>query len=256
MTWFMGNKKIVGYCRVSTLEQKKKGFGIDIQIREIDRFAKDNRLIVDRIFKDEAVSGIEEKKEELDILSDLCEKGEIEAVIFPSTDRTSRSVRLSENLYYELNKNNVRIYFTDMPYYDSDNHKDIMFRQIKEVIAEGNRNSIIERLKKGREERVRKGKPSGGTVPYGYTRINKELKKNSEEAKIVRTIYKLAKLNKKSQHIADHLNQKGYRIRNGNDWTQRRVWAILHREELYKKGMIKYGKVVGENKKLIIVRDN
>ncbi len=256
MTWFMGNKKIVGYCRVSTLEQKKKGFGIDIQVREIEKFAKENRLIVERIFKDEAVSGIEENKKELDILCSLCKKGEIEAVIFPSTDRTSRSVRLSENLYYELNKNGVRIYLTDMPYYNSDNHGDVMFRQIKEVIAEGNRNAIIARLKKGREERARKGRLAGGTVPYGYTRENKGLKKNKNEAKIIRAVYKLAKQGKKSQHIADCLNQKEYCMRNGKGWTQRQVWAILHREELYKKGIVKYGKVTGENKKLIIVYDN
>jgi len=252
----MTGKMIVGYARVSTLEQKKSGFGLDIQIREIEKFAKENLLKIDRIFKDEAVSGVEEKKQELDILRSLCSKGEIKAVIFPSTARASRSVRLSENLYYELNKSDVRIYFTDMPYYDPDNHRDVMVRQINEVVAESNRNAIIERLRKGREERVRKGKSAGGTVPYGYTRENKQLKKEHGEAKTVKLVYKLAKLGKKSQHIAEVLNEKGYYRRNGKEWIQKQVWAILSREDLYKRGIVKYGKVTGENKKLIIVRDN
>ncbi len=145
----MNHKKIVGYCRVSTLEQKKKGFGLDIQVREIEKFAKDNQITVDRIFKDEAVSGLDEARQELDILLNLCQRGEVKAVIFPSTDRTARSVRLSENLYYELNKYGVRFYFADMPYYDPDNYSDVMVRQIKEVIAEGNRNAISGKAKKG-----------------------------------------------------------------------------------------------------------
>ena len=34
----MENKKIVAaYCRVSTLEQKKKGYGIEIQKRDIEK---------------------------------------------------------------------------------------------------------------------------------------------------------------------------------------------------------------------------
>ena len=34
-------KSVVGYCRVSTLEQKKKGYGIAIQMREIERYARE-----------------------------------------------------------------------------------------------------------------------------------------------------------------------------------------------------------------------
>ena len=129
--------KVVGYARVSTPEQKKKGYGIDTQVREIRKFADDNKLKLAHIFKDEAVSGIEESREDLDKMIDQCRKGLITAVIFPSTDRTSRSVRHAENLYYDLDKYNVRIYFTDMPFYNADDHRDVMFRQIKEAIAHG-----------------------------------------------------------------------------------------------------------------------
>ena len=54
-----------------------------------------------------------------------------------ASSAATRSVRLSENLYYELNKYGVRFYFADMPYYDPESYSDVMLRQIKEVIAEG-----------------------------------------------------------------------------------------------------------------------
>jgi site-specific DNA recombinase len=37
----MEKKRIVAaYCRVSTLEQKKRGYGIDIQMRDIEKYAE------------------------------------------------------------------------------------------------------------------------------------------------------------------------------------------------------------------------
>jgi len=36
----MEKERIVAYCRVSTLEQKKRGYGIDIQMREIRNYAE------------------------------------------------------------------------------------------------------------------------------------------------------------------------------------------------------------------------
>jgi len=67
-----------------------------------------------------------------------------------------------------------------MPNYDGSDRKDILIRQIREAIAEENRKEIIDRLKKGREERVRKGKMAGGTLPYGYSRINKDIINNKK----------------------------------------------------------------------------
>jgi DNA invertase Pin-like site-specific DNA recombinase len=36
----LGSPMAVAYCRVSTLEQKKKGYGIEIQVRDVTLFAQ------------------------------------------------------------------------------------------------------------------------------------------------------------------------------------------------------------------------
>ena len=43
-----------------------------------------------------------------------------------------------------------------MPNYNGKDRKDVLIRQIREAIAEENRKEIIERLWKGRQERVRR----------------------------------------------------------------------------------------------------
>ncbi len=69
-----------------------------------------------------------------------------------------------------------------MPTYNDRDRKDVLIRQIREAIAEENRKDIIERLWKGRQERVRRGLPPGGNVPYGYRRNGAGLIRHEEEA--------------------------------------------------------------------------
>ncbi len=250
----MENKKIVvAYCRVSTLEQQKKGYGIDIQMRDIKRYAEIFRLPVDGFYVDKAKSGISEKRGALSRLINDCKTGKVSAIILPSLDRLFRNVRMTENLLYKFQQLGIRVFIADMPHYDDSNRRDVLIRQIKEAIAEDNRKEIIERLKKGREERIRKGLMAGGTLSYGYTRQGREIMQNPGEAEVVSLIFNLRVQNNRGQEIADHLNKMGHRRRNGKPWTQRQVNAILSREKLYRNGIVKYGEARGENQDLIII---
>jgi site-specific DNA recombinase len=245
-------KRVVAYCRVSTLEQKKKGYGIDIQIRDATLCAERNGLLVERFYRDEGESGVKEERKELNRLMRDCRAGRIEVVILPSLDRLSREVRIAENLFYEFKKLGVQVLIADMPQYNGE-RKDVLIRQILEAIAEDNRKGIIERLLKGRQERVRRGLFPGGNVPYGFRRNSKVVVVDDNEAEIVRQIFALAHQGMRGQAIADELNHRGDVRRNGKPWTQRQVARVLNRGELYKQGILSYGLVKGENARASIV---
>lgn len=246
------DKIMAAYCRVSTLEQKKKGYGIDIQKREIINYCQSSGLNITAWYIDEARSGIHENRQSLAKLLRECRNKRIAGIVVSSLDRLSRNLRLTENLLFEFEKRGIRLYIADMPNYDDTDRNDILVRQIREAIAEENRKEIIERLKKGREERIRRGKMAGGNLPYGYSRINKQIKKNPPEAEIVRIIF-ASKPENTERQIAMKLNESGYRRRNGTPWTQRAVSAILGRESLYRDGIIKYGQIQGKNVNLTIL---
>ncbi|CAG0943599.1 Transposon gamma-delta resolvase [Candidatus Brocadiaceae bacterium] len=252
----MRQKKIVvAYCRVSTLEQKKKGYGIDIQIRDASLFAERNGLLVERFYKDEAVSGVKEDRKELRRLMKACKTGKVGVLILPSLDRLSREVRISENLFYEFKKLGVKVLIADMPQYNGES-KDVLIRQILAAVAEENRRGIIDRLLKGRQERVRKGRFPGGNLPYGYMRNNRSVIINPTEAECIRLIFSLALGGCKGQKIADELNSRGYVLRNGKNWSQRQVCRILHRKDLYQHGLIRYGEILGEIEIQVILAKN
>jgi DNA invertase Pin-like site-specific DNA recombinase len=247
------DKQAVAYCRVSTLEQKRKGYGIEIQVRDVTLFAQAQGLFVRRFYKDEAESGAAEHRTGLRRLRRDCQAGRVRTLIIPSLDRLSRDVRLAENLFYEFERFGVRVLIADMPTYNGKDRKDVLIRQIREAIAEENRKDIIERLSKGRQERVRRGSPPGGNVPYGYRRRGKAFEIDADEATTVRLILELADRAIGRAEVARALNEKGLRRRNGMPWTGRQVSAILSRHLLYIQGVLRYGEAVGENKRLALV---
>lgn len=240
-----GTKPVVAYCRVSTLEQKRRGYGIDIQIRDVTLFAERQELFIRRFYRDEAESGIIEDRKELKKLLQDCRAGRVGTVIIPSLDRLSRDVLLAETLFHEFEKRGVHVLIADMPTYNGKDRKDVLIRQIREAIAEENRKDIIERLWKGRQERVRKGLPPGGNVPYGYRRNGAELIRHEEEAVVVRRIFELAARGETKSAIAKALEAEGLTRRNGKLWTRRQVSAILERQTFYRDGIIRYGDAIG-----------
>lgn len=108
------------YCGVSTLEQKRRGCGIDIQIRDVSSFAARVGLFVQRFYEDEAQNGVLENRRGLRRLLQDCRDRRVKAVILPSLDRLSRDVRIAENLFHEFGNLGVEILIADMPTYNGD----------------------------------------------------------------------------------------------------------------------------------------
>lgn len=247
-------KLVVAYCRVSTLEQKKNGLGLEIQVRDATLFAQDQGLFIDRFYRDEGESGVLEDRPQLKGLLHQCRARRVGTVIIPSLDRLSRDVRIAENLFWRFQRFGVRVLIADMPTYDGRNRRDVLIRQIREAIAEDNRKEVIERLLKGRQQRVRNGHFPGGNAPYGYRIKKKKLIPHLSEAAVVREIIRLSKRGTTTGGIVSILNSQGAKRRNGTSWTARQVRAILSRRELYERGRIHYGHVNGESERLILVR--
>ena len=249
-----GKKLVVAYCRVSTLEQKKNGLGLEIQIRDATLFAQGQGLFIDQFYRDEGESGVLEDRSQLKRLLDQCRLRRVGTVILPSLDRLSRDVRIAENLFWRFQRYGIRVLIADMPGYNGQDRRDVFLRQICEAIAEENRKAIIERLLKGRQERVRKGHYPGGNIPYGYRMEKKTLVPHAAEAEVVRQIIRLQIGGVPVREIVNALNRREARRRNGKPWTVRQVRAILSRRELYEHGKVHYGTVEGQDKRLILSR--
>jgi site-specific DNA recombinase len=246
-------KLVVAYCRVSTLEQKKNGLGVEIQVRDATLFAQNQGMFIDEFYRDEGESGVLEDRPQLKRLLHQCRLHRVGTVIIPSLDRLSRDVRIAENLFWRFQRYGVRVLIADMPTYNGHDRRDVLVRQIREAIAEDNRKEIIERLLKGRQERVRKGHFPGGNVAYGYRIERKRMISEPTEAAVIQQIFRLDRNGAAVKEILIALNDQGAKRRNGKPWTARQIRSILARRDLYERGKVHYGAVTGQNEQLILI---
>ena len=76
-----------------------------------------------RLYEDEAESGVsEDGKEPRRLLRD-CRAGPVQSLILPSLDRLSRDVRIAENLCHEFG---VDVLIADMPTYNGRDRKNVL----------------------------------------------------------------------------------------------------------------------------------
>lgn len=108
--------------------------------------------------------------------------------------------------------------------------------------------SVAERLAKGREDAVRRGRHPGGPAPYGY-RWNREkrhllgarLDVREDEAKVVRAIFKQYLKRKSLNAVVRFLEDRKVKTRNGKHWSKAAVLWLL-KNEVY-VGRVRIGEI-------------
>jgi site-specific DNA recombinase len=159
------------YARVSTSHQEKKET-IESQVESLKAYVKSQGEEVnpEHVFIDNGVSGTRLDRPALDRLRDQASWGEFEAVIISSPDRLARKYPHQWLLEEEFKKCGCSVIFLENPYGDSSQGQ--LLAGMQGVIAEYERSQILERTRRGRLHKARKGEYSpwlSQTYGYRYT---------------------------------------------------------------------------------------
>ncbi len=180
----------------------------------------------------------------------LREKGfhrQINRVIVLSPDRLARKYAHQLILLEEFKRLNVSIEFVNRTI--SDSPEDQLLSQIQGVIAEYEKEKIIERSRRGKIYKAKMGKVRAlSNACFGYSYLpakfhgEAEIRVNESEARIVTEIYEMyLKRNYSMHHIAKFLTeQKTPTRRGGPRWHQSTVRQILSNPAYI--GQAAYGK--------------
>lgn len=188
------------YARVSTTEQKDKGYSLGSQVRECHAYAERNGLNVIAEIQDD-ISGatrLDERKGGRALL-ELVESAQIDAVIVYRIDRLARppedemSRLLTTVEHFQRHK--VTLHDCDGGPIRND-MASILITFFKGIAASQERAAIKERSMRGKREKARAGHwVGGGRTPYGYRKIGKKrdarLEINESEAAIIQRIFRL-----------------------------------------------------------------
>lgn len=234
--------RVAIYIRVSTKMQQEKGYSLEAQKVELNRYAREQGWNVVREFQD-VDSGAKRDKDGLNALLDTIEDGLIEVVLVIDQDRLSRLDTINwEYLKSTLRENSVKIAEPRSGITDLDNEDDEFISDIKNLIARRERKSMTRRMIRGKKQRLRE-QSAYGKPPLGY-KYKKDSDKKAYEiddkwAWVIPKIdswYMNDKLG--MSIIAEKLNEISV-TNTGNRWHENTIQRIInstnyHGTRLYK----------------------
>ncbi|USK27361.1 recombinase family protein [Bacillus sp. CMF21] len=195
-----------------------------------------HRTIAERIMKErnysyyiyeEIISGasaIEERKELFKVLQDI-EKDVHDALFVISIDRISRDNLYSQMVAKVLTDNDIPI-ITPEKIYDLNGDDRLLF-DMQSMVSSQELRQITKRMKRGKQERAKRGEWVQGKPPLGYKRneTTKKLEIVESEAEIVKFIFNLAESGYGIPTITKQLSS--YKTRDGNRFNASSVNKIL-----------------------------
>lgn len=234
-------KNVVAYIRVSTDGQLGEDkFGLDAQKEQIIDYCRRNDMNILKWFSDEGESGAKYRPGFDEIVYGDVSNPPYEAVVVAKSDRVARDI----NIYYYykgalLRKNIELISITE------DFGQFGVFANMLEAFtltcAEMERENINKRTSAGRSVKAARGGYSGGRTPFGYKAVSGKMEIVSEEAKIVRTIFRMKDDEGATyKQVVDYLNSQGFTNRSGTKFSISTVQTIYENKKVY-EGFYRYG---------------
>lgn len=218
-------KKAIGYIRVSTIRQKKKGTSIDTQTESIEKYAKEHNLeILELVTESRSASKVKNSANSIlltnrpklqEILVKAQRKDITELIVF-GRDRLTRNFSEFIILKDMFHRNGITIHLSNtsekISPYDEAMEKffDLMMSNVAMLEAA----RISERVKLGQQTNILNGYYVGGHTPFGYKLELDDLSKKKyyikdiSDAAVVEEIFNLYNLGFSYSEVIEEMRKR------------------------------------------------
>ncbi len=220
--------KVAAYMRVST-QRQAQAQTITQQLDLIEAYCQKQGLELppENLFQDDGYSGKDLKRPGLERLRDAVAQGRFDRILITAPDRLSRKLAHQAFLMDELQRFGCQIEFLDHPI-GQDPHDQLML-QIRGAFAEYDRTQIAERMRRGRQAKLKAGMMlPWAKPPYGYRldpdrpRDPRLVRLDPVEAAIVKEVFARYLEDRSSlRRLALELTARGIKSPRGN-----KLWNI------------------------------
>jgi DNA invertase Pin-like site-specific DNA recombinase/Skp family chaperone for outer membrane proteins len=253
------------YClyRVSTTKQvdhdDQNQADIPMQRKACREFAEHMGWTIIREEQETGVSGFKVSaadRDKLQLVKDHAEKGKFDILLVFMFDRLGRKSDETPFVVEWFVKKGIKVWSVNEGEQRFESHTDRLTNYIRFWQADGESQKTSIRTKTALGQMVQEGRFRGGVAPYGY-RLEKsgvmnkrkhEVNKlviDDEEAEVIHMMYSLCVSSGYGRwRIAMFLNDKGIKTRNGANWHESSVGAIL--KNVTYKGVLRSGTTFSE----------
>ncbi len=168
---------------------------LEAQVTEIERYCeREGFEITHRFLLPETRSALVERSEEFQAMVRAARRGEFDQLVVHKLDRFTRDRDIAVAYKALLRRHNVT--FRSVTENLGDGLYDRMIAGFLEVIAEFYSLNLANETKKGQRAATRRGRWTGGTVPFGYKRGqdgqgHTVLEEHPSESKVLRQVYEM-----------------------------------------------------------------
>lgn len=222
--------RAIGYRRVSTQNQASSGLGLEAQQTAIDTAAARLGLTLVSVFTDAGFSGslgVEYRRGLADSLNVL-QRGDV--LLVAKRDRIARDAFLAVLVERAVAKKGARIVSAAGEGTETDDPAAVFTRRILDAVSELERSLIAARTRAAMREAKARGQRVG-RIPFGWQLApdGRMLVLHDEEQQTLRLLRRLRALGYAQRDIADELNRRGIKTRQGGFFQRSFVAQLLTR---------------------------
>lgn len=238
-------KNVVAYCRVST-EKEEQALSFEGQQKFFKQYCIEKKYNLVNIYADEGISGTSTKNRP-ELLAMLKQAGVIlendifkniriqskpfDLILIKNTSRLGRNLNEVRQIVSKLKEHKIYIHFIDNNINTEDNGSDFML-SLLQLFDEQYSKDLGAKVRHGFQVQARtNNKIHSNSKIYGYVYSNNELKIIPNEAEVVKLIYDLYEQGYGFRRIANILDEKGLKTREGKRFAKTTLHNILTNEK-------------------------
>jgi DNA invertase Pin-like site-specific DNA recombinase len=220
------SKRAAIYTRKSTSAGLEQEFNsLDAQRERCENYAKSQGWQVVGTYDDGGFTGANIERPAFQRLLADIDASKVDVVVVYKVDRLSRSLLDFARVMERFGSHEVAFVSVTQNFSTADAMGRLTLNMLMSF-AEFEREMIAERTRDKIVSARRKGKWTGGTVPVGYTVVDRKLVKNASEAHVIKEVFDLYEKHQSVLAVVRDLRARGRKRRNG-EWTKDGVLRVL-----------------------------
>ena len=232
------NRKAIIYCRVSTKEQEKEGYSLDVQREKNLKYAEDNNLEVVEEFSGQESAWNEKKERKLfNKMTEFVRENKVKNIIFYSRDRATRRFKWKDELDNLMTNYDVTIHYSNS---NEKIDKNIgssmkMNENIQTVFNTFFSDFVSEKTRPGMLKKAQTGVyPANAPLGYLNNKVDKTIELDTKKAPLIKELFEYAASGKYSLlMLEEEFYIKGLRSKAGKRVHKSALHRILRNTFYY-----------------------